>query len=153
MLRPPPPKERKVLFPEQPHPEYHEDDRFHPPRRFAPPHRAPGLRLKTQHANPACPNRLGDRRFKQRHFAFLPPRALHVLLLLLNRCFNFWHNSPTPSSHHLLHCLSLHSFFSFFLSADKPPRDAEISLTSSTAHPQAHSAFGYPLSSFHTLSH
>lgn len=78
---------RKVLFPEQPHPEHHEDDYFHPPHPTQP-HPTPGLRLKTQHANPACPNRLGDWHSNNDTAFVLPPflslispYALHILQL------------------------------------------------------------------------
>lgn len=53
-----------------------------------PPHPTPGLRLKTQHANPACPNRLGDW-YSNNDTAFvhpvflslIPPYAVRVLQL------------------------------------------------------------------------
>lgn len=77
---------RKVLFREQPHPEHHEDDYFHPPHP-TPPYTTPGLRVKTQHANPACPNRLGtDIQIMTLLLSFLSlslisPYAVHILQL------------------------------------------------------------------------
>lgn len=61
-----------------------------------------------------------------------------------------------PHTHHLPHCLSLSSFFP--LSVSRLTTEGCWNITDfihqqKPTHPQTHSAFGYPLSSFHTLSH
>lgn len=85
----------EVLFPERPRPEHHEDYILHPP---TPPHPALGLWLKTQHANPACPNRLGDW-CSNNDSSFVLPLVLCMVPPYAVQVLQFKLVPPSPPTH------------------------------------------------------
>lgn len=130
---------RKVLFPDLPHPEHHEDDYFHPP------HPTPGLRLKTQHANPACPNRLGDWH-SNNDTAFVLPLSFYNLSIcctyttvesgIIVQFLAQWSSQlPTP---HNMHYLPHRLQFFFPLPVSRLTTEGCWNITDFIRHPPTH---------------
>lgn len=110
----------------------------------APTYTASGLKLKTQHANPTCPNRLGVW-YSNNDTAFVPisfpPYAPHIRHSRSGGTgFHFGHRG-TPSQLYLPYCLSL------------PVSGLTTEGCWKITRPKAHSTYSYSFRSSHTLSH
>lgn len=121
-------------------------------------HNAPGPKLKTQHANPACPNRLGVW-YSNNHSGFcpvrFPPYATHDrhIVQFRWRWLSFrerrWVTPSLPlPTLYLPRCLSLPWLFPLITEGCW-----NITGCVPGTHPKTHSTHGYPLSSSHNLSY